>query len=444
MNSSEQRERRPAAECIWYVLATIAGEPHHLGHIGPMTDQNQYYWNGLMNDRLPTIGGLGMTRLKLNHDLPTLTPQDRQTIRTALDTRGFAGVDIPHVNSPIDFLHVDFPDFVCFKEFVFVGLTTFDGARFPGLIHLFLGTAFASGVTFNGAGFYGKFIGMQAQFSERACFIGATFHQTATFSHCLFRGNTEFVGARFIGAARFNQCEFGLDARFADAVFENQADFRSARFEGPTHFQRTDFKSFVPGFFDAMLHEYTEWHDAKWPQTPAEPDEARDQIQRYQRLARLMNGLEKPYDQHFFFRKELHVQRRIERWNLVLWMNPVFWMNLVYEGICDYGYGLGRVVVLWLVHMTLGAVALCASRVGTLTDEKTLWRATHEAFSDFHVAFALSFGNAHGPLGLNRSFFEDALKDWPWYGVVGPVQTVLGVIILFFLLLTIRNRFRMR
>ena len=47
-------------------------------------------------------------------------------------------------------------------------------------------------------------------------------------------------------------------------------------------------------------------------------------------------------------------------------------------------------------------------------------------------------------LGLNRSFFEDALKDWPWYGVVGPVQTVLGVIILFFLLLTIRNRFRMR
>ena len=186
-----------------------------------------------------------------------------------------------------------------------------------------------------------------------------------------------------------------------------------------------------------MLHEYTEWHDAKWPQTPAEPDEARDQIQRYQRLARLMNGLEKPYDQHFFFRKELHVQRRIERWNLVLWMNPVFWMNLVYEGICDYGYGLGRVVVLWLVHMTLGAVALCASRVGTLTDKKTLWQATHEAFSDFHVAFALSFGNAHGPLGLNRSFFEDALKDWPWYwpwyGVVGPVQTVLGVIILFFL-----------
>ena len=109
MNSSEQRERRPAAECIWYVLATIAGEPNHLGHIGPMTDQNQYYWNGLMNDRLPTIGGMGMTRLKLNHDLPTLTPQDRQTIRTALDTRGFAGVDIPHVNSPIDFLHVDFP-----------------------------------------------------------------------------------------------------------------------------------------------------------------------------------------------------------------------------------------------------------------------------------------------------------------------------------------------
>ena len=77
-------------------------------------------------------------------------------------------------------------------------------------------------------------------------------------------------------------------------------------------------------------------------------------------------------------------------------------------------------------------------------DDATLWQSTRMAFSDFYLAFALSFGNAHGPLGLNGTFFKNAIEDWPCYGVVGPVQTVLGVIILFFLLLTIRNRFRMR
>ena len=119
-------------------------------------------------------------------------------------------------------------------------------------------------------------------------------------------------------------------------------------------------------------------------------------------------------------------------------------MNWLYDFICGYGYGLTRVVVLWLVHMMLGAVALCGSRIGTLKGEGTLWQAIRESFSEFHVAFALSFGNAHGPLGLNGTFFKDALSDWPRYDVIGPVQTVFGVILLFFLLLTIRNRFRMR
>ena len=92
----------------------------------------------------------------------------------------------------------------------------------------------------------------------------------------------------------------------------------------------------------------------------------------------------------------------------------------------------------------VGAVVLSSAKIPALMDDATLWQSTRMAFPDFYLAFALSFGNAHGPLGLNGTFFKNAIENWPCYGVVGPVQTVLGVIILFFLLLTIRNRFRMR
>ena len=58
----------------------------------------------------------------------------------------------------------------------------------------------------------------------------------------------------------------------------------------------------------------------------------------------------------------------------------------------------------------------------------------------------MSFSNAHGFLNLTDRFFKDVLegKDWAWHAGVGGLQAVLGVIFLFFLLLTIRNLFRMR
>jgi len=151
-----------------------------------------------------------------------------------------------------------------------------------------------------------------------------------------------------------------------------------------------------------------------------------------------MNGLEKLADQHFFFGKELQIQRRVER---IYAATP---MNWLYHYFCGYGRGVTRMLAILIGHVILGAVLLCAANIPGLTEEKDLWPAAGEAFSDFHRALALSFGHAHGPLALNGTSFEDWVSDFRRWGWVGPVQTVLGVIILFFLLLTIRNRFRMR
>ena len=455
MSLGVQSDLRHPDSCLWYVLATIAGDPGMLTNFPTTVARNRRYWNGMMRDRVDREN-----RLREDRDIPELTAEDYRTIRLALDARGFSDCPIPEMNEPIDFSHVDFPDMAWFAGFVFGGRTSFEGARFAGELTEFSNATFTGQVTFESAEFCGDFIGQGIEFEESAYFNNATFHQFTNFSHSAFLANTEFDGARFRQTAFFDQCRFAHYVGYIDTVFEENVDFSSAHFGGPTHFQRTNFKAFVPGFFEATLHEYTEWNESKWPKKPQGSDDARDQIQRYQRLARLMNALEKFTDQRFFVRKELHAQRRIERWNVVgplnvvglRWnvvgpLNVVGFMNLAYEAICDYGFGLGRVVAIWTGHILLGATALLGFKISQSTEGEAGALGVSEMLCDALLALALSFGNAHGFLDLNRKFLGDALKEWanvPWFELVGAIQTVFGVIILFFLILTIRNRFRMR
>ena len=75
------------------------------------------------------------------------------------------------------------------------------------------------------------------------------------------------------------------------------------------------------------------------------------------------------------------------------------------------------------------------------------WEYVYRLFSDFLLALGISFSNAHGLLALDRSFLSAAIKPWsslPLFNFIGAVQTTIGVILQFFLLLTVRNRFRMR
>ena len=441
MSLGNQSDRRPADSCLWYVLATVAGEPGTSTDFEAIVERNRRYWNGLMRDRIRAGGGAVVNGLTDNIPFPRLTDQEQEAIRTALDERGFRNFGLPAAYDSIDFSYLDFPDMTCFDGFVFMGRTSFDGARFAGGLTDFRDATFVEQATFRGTEFCGDLLAPTIKFGGASHFNNATFHQFANFSHGAFLANTEFDGARFRQRALFNHCRFAHYVGYLDTVFEERVDFSSAHFEGPTRFQRTNFKAFVPGFFEATLHEYSEWNESKWPKIPQGSDEALDQIQRYQCLARLMNDRDKFADQSFFFRKELRAQRRVEGWNVV------GLMNLAYETICDYGFGLGRVMAIWSGHILGGAAVLLASKIAQPTEGESGARGVSEVLWDALLALFLSFGNAHGFLDLNRKFLADALKVWgnvPWFELVGATQTIFGVIILFFLILTIRNRFRMR
>ena len=432
-------EHKPAAKSIWYVLATIAGEPGKTPNPIDTIERNRFFWNSLMTERLGSLNPT-MTNVKPGLHLPALLPETQQTIREVLDARGFRGVRIPDGDVPIDFSYTDFPDPIWFDGFVFGGPTTFKGAQFGGHSHSFEGAVFTHEVIFEDAEFSGVFFGPNIVFAESSSFDRATFHSGASYIGCEFRAHAGFRHCQFLEDVTFSDCKFYGSALFVSTLFERLAEFYSAEFQISALFQEANFRLYVPFFFEAQLPEYTVWHNTKWPKVPRDPGDALDQIQRYQRLALLMNGVEKFSDQRMFVRKEMHVQRRVDNWF------PVGLLNLGYEIICDYGYGLGRVLAIWVVHIVLGAVLLSVPKLTATIEDGTGsgWHDARESILDFLLALVLSFSNAHGPLGLYRTFFEDALKDWPWLIWIGPVQTILGVIILFFLLLTIRNRFRMR
>ena len=373
-----------------------------------------------------------------NIPYPTLTPEDVETIRWALFNRGFSLEQIPTKNEPIDFSYVDLPDGACFDGFRFVGPTTFESARFVGPSLSFIDTRFFGETTFKDVDFWGEFDCTAMSFQDSLCFDGATFHRTASFDGSNFRGQSTFAGTKFLGTVTFLRCSFERSVEFSGTEFHNDVLFNEAKFHSSAHFQRADFRGTVPGFFEATFPEYIVWHKNKWPKVPKFTDQALDHIQSFQRLARMMGDLEKFDDQRMFEREEMRVRRRVDMWF------PAGLMNQAYALISDYGYGLLRVILWWLGHIVLGAIVLFVAKIVAEDDSVTGWEGVREACVDFMFACALSFGNAHGPLGLNRSFFGDVVEDWPCYQVVGPVQTVLGVIILFFLLLTIRNRFRMR
>ena len=131
MAQDQKPNLRSAEDCIWYVLATIAGEP--LETLNPATtlQRNRQIWNGLMYER--NRRGSFVERASGERSvLSPLSNTDRMEMNRALSARGFANCQIPDPDEPINFTNVNFPDDVSFDGFVFMGPARFDSARFAG------------------------------------------------------------------------------------------------------------------------------------------------------------------------------------------------------------------------------------------------------------------------------------------------------------------------
>ncbi len=110
-------------------------------------------------------------------------------------------------------------------------------------------------------------------------------------------------------------------------------------------------------------------------------------------------------------------------------------LDLLYEIAADYGWGVRRALSWWAGHIAIAAVLLADG-----------WPAIGNSllvsFSNF-LGF-LRLGSEGAYLDGPHKFLMEATDYAEWViPTVGTVQAVLGPILLFVVLLTLRNRFRL-
>ncbi len=356
----------------------------------------------------------------------------------------------------INFSDHTFEEEVDFSELVFIN-GSFRKAQFTYRAH-FENTRF-----FGAADFY------DARFKHQSLFCGARFHGSAHFDNSQFCFGCSFSGVSF-EAAWFTEAQFiesGLpkniapgtlvdftNARFTSlvdfrkAVFgtpgariegnvrpERVVDFSGARFKSRTSFYKSTIAG-VPAFFNTHLYEDTDLGNVNWNRAAADRVSPNYAVRAWERLELIMSQLEKPLDRHRFFRFKMRARRRTDGYFLRV-------LNWIFEITSDYGWGLQRAFLTWLIHWA-GFALVMFLNAPFRSNALDCWKVPF-------AALAIGFANAHAFLGLatddghlapSRQLMEsyDLLGLLP---VIGTVQAVFGPILLFLLVLTFRNRFRL-
>ena len=410
---------------------------------------------------------------------------------------GFGGFSDPEKNHPddrpgfrMDFVGVEFPQDVSFAGRLLIG-PDFRKAEF-GQAADFDETEFLGSSNFTGARFLTKSRNMAGEVS----FHGSTFHSVAVFENIRFPATTNFEqvtfrdgvwfnGAEFVQSGRkspppyalvhfgrsvfekvadFSEVDFGVGAEFqnvefkGETIFDNAAfrftaSFNNSRFRGAASFRQASFSE-PPGFFESELHEDVDFSDVDW--NGAERSRSRRfrrgerqasirnnaayAVRAWDRLALIMSRQEKFSERHEFFRLKMRAQRQRDGASLLTTANWLFDMT------SDFGWGVGRALFWWLGHILAGAIALAATVAAGSGTDMGAWPAVWNGLL-VSVANSLAFlrlGSEGGYLNGPHETIMNAVGQMEWaFATVGAIQAVLGPVLLFLVLLTLRNRFRL-
>jgi uncharacterized protein YjbI with pentapeptide repeats len=252
------------------------------------------------------------------------------------------------------------------------------------------------------------------------------FPRFADFKNAAFSSRADFREAAFLDYADFRDAAFSNYALFRDAAFSGSANFKAAKFKSHTIFAGANFQTTVPDFRDAKLSEATEWHGAEWPPPPEEKEAAQQQVYAYERLKLEMERLKKHSDEQFFFAKELRARRVLEPPGSPKWL-----LNWAYETFSFYGQSVTR-PLLWLAAVWAFGVSVF-----------TLWPPLNTGHMKPWDTAALSATNLFSFLPYEP---DKAITDCLSAAakIIGDLQSVLGLVLLFLLGLALRNLFRMK
>ena len=169
---------------------------------------------------------------------------------------------------------------------------------------------------------------------------------------------------------------------------------------------------------------------------PDDPLDVEYAIRAWERLELMMSQLEKPLDRHRFFRLKMRT-RWLKDGKLLRVANSLFYVS------SDYGWSLKRAAGSWVVHWLGGGFVLFvnAGQAAVGGDwPKLLGAALGTAFANAHAFLALA--GKGGYLESCRVLIGQH-DHWGLLAAVGVIQAILGPVLLFVLVLTMRNRFRL-
>ena len=395
---------------------------------------------------------------------PELTKKDQETIENLANAHGG--------HPELKYVYMNFSD-IQFSAIDLSGLTfiygNFRGANFGGERSLFDKARFFGKTFFNNAVFedvqffnaifYAPVYFNSSQFKGGASFDnvnfmgGASFYNALFGSYAYFNGSkfeeryfsgpitapvlTNFRNAKFMDAASFRDVLFGNDeiAYSREAWSERRVDFSDTEFKATTNFCGAVFGG-APAFFNATLHEDTDFSRIDWKKAETENISADYAIRAWERLELIMSKLEKPLERHQFFRLKMRARRRIDSWFLRV-------LNRLFEVTADYGWSVWRAFMFWFLHW-FGSSIVLYMNAGSVVAKADYWKLAK-------AALGTGFANAHAFLGLASgegylAGCREVLEENNTFGfltAIGTIEAFFGPVFLFLLLLTLRNRFRL-
>ncbi len=442
---------RPVSESVWYALATVAGETaNHDQNLDERAtwDLNARYWNEFLTALSRDRREYSWSHKKETANLFGGTASTRflENIAKHLEKKGFG--ELVH-NGKIYYKDKAF-DKIDFSSFAFTLPLVFKGCTFPRNT-TFHSSDFEEGLTFDACDFlgeanfdnidcYGELTFKESQFNASAYFNESRFFKEVSFTRVQFHSTCRIVGCDFSDHCTMKNCSFEgafaiYKTKFRERIFLNRCNLK-----GSLQLAAVDFVNTPLQIFDTPLPELTFFSLVNWP-TKHKMTRSQIHISAYERLGQIMKKQERHHDRHIFHSLEMRARRIADR-NIL--SKSVSWF---YDIICDYGYGFGRASAWWGGHIALGMFALEPwkdTQLGYPTCSNIWTAITH-----WGSALITSFSNAHAFLVLNRGPLKSLYSDYAAkdllisFNFTWGFQAIVGFALVFFLGLTIRNRFRL-
>jgi uncharacterized protein YjbI with pentapeptide repeats len=411
---------KPASQNPWYVLATVAGEQNDLLIDKELHARNRRYWNAWMCrymddvERALLASILGVQEKTLARIDENELALVRNRFETAYPDQNFETL-IPKTGKFVDCKNIYFLKNLHLKGFYFPGVVVFDNSHFSRLAY-FDQSVYKSPATFNNVHFAENASFSQAHF-DSVIFRGSQFYGSAYFNKVRFCGIAHFEGSYFKGRVTFSL------SRFSSYVF-----FSLCKFDWITEFRNTVFALQSPVFTQTQFHQDTTFTNDPgfWP--TANRENSKRGIETYTLLQQFAAENRKTELERFFLRQEWACKEVLSENTIDRWTSKAFGF------FADYGNSFAW-PAFWLA-------AVWGSCWGIIGSYLKYCKGYTNPIGDGAM---IALGNTLPFINISEKMHQDFYKHAPWWlDLLSALQSILGIILIFFIALGLRNRFRLK